>query len=94
MKNLDQYPTYHSRPRALARALRLSRDKWKEKYQAVRKQIQAFRERIRDLQASRQAWREKAQQASDKLQQQNQEIEDLRKKLQHGQQEIQQKKTT
>jgi hypothetical protein len=56
----DDAPEFRSPKRALARAFRLSRDRWKHKATRRLQQIKAFRVRVRDLEASRDLWKQKA----------------------------------
>ena len=56
----EQTPEFRSPKRALARAFRLSRDRWKQKAGQRRQQIKALQVRVRDLQTSRDLWKDKA----------------------------------
>ena len=51
---------FRSPKRALVRAFRLSRDRWKQKAGERRQQIKALQIRARDLLVSRDLWKEKA----------------------------------
>jgi hypothetical protein len=56
----DQPPQFRSPKRTLARAFRLSRDKWKAKAGERRAQIRSMKVRLRDVEASRDLWKQKA----------------------------------
>lgn|SRR5262245_38203819 len=56
----DDAPDFRSPKRALARAFRLSRDRWKQKAGQRRQQIKTLQVKVRDLQASRDLWKDKA----------------------------------
>lgn len=60
---------YLSPKRILARAFEKSRDRWKEKYQSVRKQLLARVTDVRDLRRSRDRWRAKAENLQQQLKQ-------------------------
>jgi hypothetical protein len=56
----EDTPVFRSPKRTLARAFRLSRDRWKKKATVRREQLKALHIRIRDLEVSRALWKEKA----------------------------------
>ena len=56
----DDAPKFRSPKRALARAFRLSRDRWKRKAGERRQQIKTLKVRLRDVEASRDLWKQKA----------------------------------
>jgi hypothetical protein len=53
-------PKFRSPKRTLARAFRLSRDRWKVKATRRREELRALKVRLRDVEASRQLWKQKA----------------------------------
>jgi chromosome segregation ATPase len=58
---------YPSRPGALSRFFRMSRDGWKSKYQDLKATVKGYKNRIADLTKSREQWRVKAEQAGERL---------------------------
>ena len=58
--NAEDRPKYRSPKRALARAFRLSRDRWKKKATQRRQELKALQVRLRDLEISRDLWKDKA----------------------------------
>lgn len=54
-------PAYLSPKRVLARAFEKSRDRWKEKYQSLQRELKARLTDVRDLRRSRDRWRTKAE---------------------------------
>jgi hypothetical protein len=54
-------PAYRSPKRVLARAFEKSRDRWKDKYKGLQKQLKARLTEVRDLHRSRDRWRAKAE---------------------------------
>ena len=58
---------YKSPPHVLVRSFRLSRERWKRKYQSTRDELKRLSNRVRDLEKSRQAWADKAAAAQAQL---------------------------
>jgi septal ring factor EnvC (AmiA/AmiB activator) len=58
---------YKSRPGALSRFFRMSRDGWKIKYQELKATVKAYKNRIADLTKSREQWRIKAEGAGGQI---------------------------
>jgi hypothetical protein len=58
---------YLSPARVLARSFRLSRDKWKQKYQNLKRVLKRNQVQLHDVRASREIWRERAESAEQKL---------------------------
>jgi hypothetical protein len=56
----EQPAKFRSPKRTLARAFRLSRDRWKAKAGERREQLRALKVRLRDVAASRALWKQKA----------------------------------
>lgn len=67
-KATEQTPQFRSPKRALVRAFRLSRDRWKQKANQRRQQIKTLQIRVRDLQVSRDLWKDKALHLQQQLQ--------------------------
>ena len=59
---------YSSPKRVLIRSLRISRDKWKEKYGELRRDLKRFRVQAYDACQSRDGWRQRAEAAERELQ--------------------------
>lgn len=58
---------YKSRPGALSRFFRMSRDGWKSKYKDLKATVKGYKNRIADLTRSRDQWRIKAERAGDQI---------------------------
>jgi hypothetical protein len=56
----DEAPKFRSPKRTLARAFRLSRDRWKAKATQRREQLRDLKVRLRDVEVSRDLWKQKA----------------------------------
>ena len=57
---------YTSRPGALSRFFRMSRDGWKSKYKDLKATVRGDKNRIADLTRSRERWRIRAERAGDR----------------------------
>ncbi len=57
---------YTSRPGALSRFFRMSRDGWKSKYKDLKATVKGDKNRIADLTKSREQWRIRAERAGDR----------------------------
>lgn len=77
MTELD-FQEYTSPARKLARFFHSSRDQWKSKHQAAKKEIKRLSNQQRAVEASRQAWRERAEQAERELEELQQSIDALK----------------
>lgn len=60
---------FRSPNRILARAFRNSRDRWKEKYQTLQKEMKRLTNQVADVRRSRARWRQKAEAAEEAVQQ-------------------------
>lgn len=60
---------YSSPKRVLVRSLRMSRDRWKEKYTGLQRHLKRFRVQAYDACQSRDGWRERAEAAERELEQ-------------------------
>ena len=69
---------YTSRPGALSRFFRMSRDGWKTKYKDVKATVKGYKNRIADLTKSREQWRIKAERAGKQITTMEAEITELR----------------
>jgi hypothetical protein len=58
---------YRSRPGALIWFFRKSRDRWKQKYQALKATVKKHKNRVADANKSREQWRLKAEAVSQRL---------------------------
>jgi hypothetical protein len=63
----DEAPQFRSPKRTLARAFRLSRDRWKEKATQRREELRSLKVRLRDVEASRELWKQKAAHLQEQL---------------------------
>jgi hypothetical protein len=59
--------SYLSPSRVLIRSFRMSRDKWKGKYQELKRVLKRCQVQVHDVRASRDAWRKRAESAEQKL---------------------------
>lgn len=66
------------RPGAWMRFLKISRDRWKSKYQELKDSIKRLKNRVADLTKSREQWKLKAEQARDQVSVLEGEIASLR----------------
>ena len=81
---------YTSRPGALSRFFRMSRDGWKSKYKDLKATVKGYKNRIADLTKSREQWRIKAERAGEQITTLEAEIAELRAQLAA----LEEKKTT
>jgi len=58
---------YTSRPGALSRFFRMSRDGWKSKYKDLKATVKGYKNRIADLTKSREQWRIRAERAGEQI---------------------------
>ena len=58
---------YTSRPGALSRFFRMSRDGWKSKYKDLKATVKGDKNRIADLTKSREQWRIRAERAGEQI---------------------------
>jgi len=72
---------YKSRPGALSRSFRMSRDGWKIKYKDLKATVKGYKNRIADLTQSREQWRIRAEGAGEQLAALEAEIAELRVRL-------------
>ena len=72
---------YKSRPGALVRSFRMSRDGWKSKYRDLKGNVKGLKNRIADLTRSRELWRAKAEQAGRRLDDVEAENTELRARI-------------
>src|SRR5271166_6579578 len=72
---------YTSRPGALSRFFRMSRDGWKSKYKDLKATVKGDKNRIADLTRSREQWRIRAERAGDQITTLEVEIAELRARL-------------
>ncbi|HQT95874.1 MAG TPA: hypothetical protein PK435_14680 [Thermoanaerobaculaceae bacterium] len=79
-------PKFRSPKRILVRFFQKSRDRWKEKYKAVKEELKKRSNEVADVRRSRQTWREKAEEAQA-------EVERLREQVKGLQEELQAEKT-
>jgi hypothetical protein len=63
----EEAPQFRSPKRTLARAFRLSRDRWKEKATQRRDELRSLKVRLRDVEASRELWKQKAAHLQEQL---------------------------
>ena len=54
--------------RILVRAFRKSRDKWKQKYMEIKKEIKRFRNQAADARKSREMWKRRGEQFQSRIQ--------------------------
>ena len=66
---------YTSRPSALSRFFRMSRDGWKSKYKDLKATIKGYKNRIADLTKSREQWRIRAEKAGEQITPMNSRIQ-------------------
>jgi len=69
---------YTSRPGALSRFFRMSRDGWKSKYKDLKAAVKGYKNRIADLTKSREQWRIRAERAGEQITTLEAEIAELR----------------
>lgn len=67
--------------RKLVRFFQRSRDRWKEKYHALKHKCKLMANQMRAVERSRQSWRQKAQQAQQELRRLQQELEQYKKSV-------------
>jgi len=72
---------YTSRPGALSRFFRMSRDGWKSKYKDLKATVKGYKNRIADLTKSREQWRIRAERAGEQITTLEVEIAELRARL-------------
>ncbi len=72
---------YPSRPGALSRFFRMSRDGWKSKYKDLKATVKGYKNRIADLTKSREQWRIRAERAGEQITTLEVEIAELRARL-------------
>ena len=72
---------YTSRPGALSRFFRMSRDGWKIKYKDLKATVKGYKNRIADLTKSREQWRIRAERAGEQITTLEVEIAELRARL-------------
>ena len=72
---------YTSRPGALSRFFRMSRDGWKSKYKDLKATVKGYKNRIADLTKSREQWRIRAERAGEQITTLEAEIDELRARL-------------
>ena len=72
---------YPSRPGALSRFFRMSRDGWKSKYKDLKATVKGYKNRIADLTKSRGQWRIRAERAGEQITTLEVEIAELRARL-------------
>ena len=78
----DQDSTgYKSRPGALIWFFRKSRDRWKQKHQALKATVKKHKNRVADANKSREQWRLKAEVASQRLETLEAENAELLRKI-------------
>jgi chromosome segregation ATPase len=65
--------------RKLVRFFERSRDRWKEKYLALKHKCKLMANQLRAVERSRESWRQKAQQAQQELRRMQQELEQNKK---------------
>ena len=58
---------YTSRPGALSRFFRMSRDGWKSKYKDLKATVKGYKNRIAHLTRSREQWRIRAERAGEQI---------------------------
>ncbi len=72
------YKKSRKRPDAWMRFLEISRDRWKSKYQELKRSIKRLKNHVADLTKSREQWKLKAEQAHDQVTVLEAEIASLR----------------
>ena len=72
---------YRSRPRVLARWLLESRDRWKEKYVAIKQEVKRLKVRVTDIHKSREHWKEIAKLKAEELVAMKSEFDRLRQQV-------------
>jgi peptidoglycan hydrolase CwlO-like protein len=89
--NVDQlhedegfWDRFRSRPRVLARWFHESREKWKRKYQELKRQLKRLQVQVADVRNSREKWKEQAQQKGTELAQMKAEVERLQRQLEES----------
>ena len=75
----SDFQEYTSPTRKLARFFRSSRDRWKAKHQASKKEIKRLTNQQRAVELSRRVWRERAEQAERKAEELQQSLEALKR---------------
>ena len=73
---------FRSPNRILARFFRKSRDRWKQKCQAVKGDLKRRSNELADVRRSREAWRQKAEEAQAEAKHFQEQVERLQKELQ------------
>jgi hypothetical protein len=63
----SEVPTYLSPSRVLIRSFRKSRDKWKQKYQDLKRVLKRCQVSVHDVRVSRDTWRKRAESAEQQL---------------------------
>ena len=58
---------YTSRPGALSRFFRMSRDGWKSKYKDLKATVKGYKNRLAHLTRSREQWRIRAERAGEQI---------------------------
>ena len=72
---------YTSRPGALSRFFRMSRDGWKSKYKDLKATVKGYKNRLAHLTKSREQWRIRAERAGEQITTLEVEIAELRARL-------------
>jgi chromosome segregation ATPase len=72
---------YTSRPGALSRFFRMSRDGWKSKYKDLKATVKGYKNRLAHLTRSREQWRIRAERAGEQITTLEVEIAELRARL-------------
>ena len=73
--------SYKSPRRVLADWFRKSRDRWKQKYMALKAEVKRFKNRAYDLQKSRDNWKEQAAAHQQQVEALQAQVEQLRAQL-------------
>jgi chromosome segregation ATPase len=74
--------SFRSPRRILVRFFRKSRDRWKEKYKAAKRELKKRGNEVADVRKSRQAWREKAEESETEVGRLREQVKRLQEELQ------------